>query len=152
MLENAGYWWTEADEVKLGNAGTLFAGFEALLDGVGELAGGSAAQVWNDNAGEAVNAFRAAWEQDDAPHPVLSDATSGMLAVGAGLFISAALVLALKISVLVQLIALATAILAAIATAGATLGGSLLKIPVYKELTARLLNMLTTTAARPLLG
>jgi hypothetical protein len=152
LLEDLGYWWTNADESKLGQAAALVVEAEPLLDAIRELARVSATKVWNDNAGDGVNAFQTAWDADDAPDVVLSDATTGMLTVGAGLLISGAIVLALKAHVLVQLVSLATAMIRAIAAASATLGASLLQIPVFKELTGRLIGLLVVMASAPLMG
>lgn len=151
LLEDLGYWWTNADEGKLGQAGTLVVEAEPLLDAVKDLARMAATKVRDDNAGEGVNAFQTAWDDEDAPDMVLSDATTGMLTVGAGLFISGAIVLALKVHVLTQLASLATAIIRAIAAAGPTLGASLLQIPVFKEITGRLIGLLIVMAATPLM-
>ncbi|MCG5221175.1 hypothetical protein [Streptosporangium sp. KLBMP 9127] len=150
LLEDLGYWWTNADESKLGQAGAMVVDAEPLLDAVRDLGRVAATEVWNGNAGDGINAFQTAWNADDAPDVVLSDATTGMLAVGAGLFISGAIVLALKIHVVVQLASLATAMIRAIAAAGLTLGSSLLQIPVFKEITGRLIGLLIALAAIPL--
>ncbi|TYB59213.1 hypothetical protein FXF51_35165 [Nonomuraea sp. PA05] len=151
LLEGLGYWWTQADEDLLAQAGVLVAAAEPLLDAVRDLAGASSAQVWTDNVGQEFDTFRTAWAHEDGPQAVLSDATSGMLAVGGGLYVSAALVLFLKTTVLVQLSALATAILQATALAGATMGTSLLQIPVLKEITGRLIGLLINLAVGILL-
>ncbi|MFG1697857.1 hypothetical protein [Nonomuraea sp. NPDC049309] len=151
LLEDLGYWWTQADEDLLARAGDIVAAAEPLLDAVRDLAGEGATPVWMNNAGQSIEAFRESWQHGDGPQAVLSDATSGMLAVGGGLFVSAALVLFLKVNVLIQLAALATAIYQAAATAGVTLGGSLLEIPVFKEITARLIGMIINMAVSILL-
>jgi hypothetical protein len=53
---------------------------------------------------------------------------------GTGLIICGAIVLALKIAVIVQLVVLAIEIAQAIATAAVTFGASLLEIPIFQQL------------------
>lgn len=65
---------------------------------------------------------------------------------GAGLMICAAIVLALKIAVIVQLTLLAIQIAQAIATAGPTFGASLLEIPVFQTLTRTIVGNLMQEA------
>lgn len=53
---------------------------------------------------------------------------------------------------IVQLVILAIAIAEAIAAAGPTFGGSLLAIPVVKEVIGRIINLLTSRSLVVLLG
>jgi hypothetical protein len=72
--------------------------------------------------------------------------------IGGALFVCAAVVLALKINVIVQLTILAIEILEAIVTAPETFGASLLEIPVFKKLTDMLINLLISQAMEVVLG
>src|SRR5260370_42556639 len=102
---------------------------------------GHATGVWSANQGQAIDAFQAAWNQPKGPHANLLDGTSGSLGVGIGLMVCSGIVLALKINVIVQLVQLAIEIFEAISTAVPTLGASLLEIPVFKEITGMLINL-----------
>jgi ABC-type lipoprotein release transport system permease subunit len=72
--------------------------------------------------------------------------------MAAGLMIAAAVVLVLKIHVIVQLTMLAIEIAQAIATAGPTLGASPAEIPIFKELTGFVIDILIDQAIGALLG
>jgi hypothetical protein len=108
--------------------------------------------VWNENQGDAVDAFRAVWTAGDGALASLRDSVTGTQLMGPLLMVAAAVVLALKINVIVQLTILACEIVEAIATAAPTFGASLLEIPVFKELTNRLVNMLISMAMDAILG
>jgi hypothetical protein len=66
--------------------------------------------------------------------------------------VAAGVVLALKISVIVQLVMLAIQIAQAIATAVVTFGASLLEIPIFKMITSMILDQLLGFAMQALLN
>ncbi len=74
------------------------------------------------------------------------------MGIGAGLMACAGIVLAVKIDVIVQLVSLAIEIIEATATAPVTFGASLLEIPVFKEITGLLINLLINLALNAVMG
>jgi hypothetical protein len=152
LLQDLGYNWPEADEEKLFDLGNLWLDFAPHLAPLADQADAAAQRVWNENQGDAVEAFRAAWTKGDGALASLRDSVTGTQLMGPLLMVAAAVVLALKINVIVQLTILACEIVEAIATAAPTFGASLLEIPVFKELTNRLVNMVISMAMDAILG
>jgi hypothetical protein len=152
LLNELGYTWPKADEVKLFQLGQHWLEFGSTLQGITQDAGTSAAAVWTDNTGQAVEAFKSTWGKDDSPAAVLKDGVTGAQVIGACLFICAAVVLALKINVIVQLTILLVEIIQAIATAPETFGASLLEIPVFKKLADMAINFIINKAMEAILG
>jgi hypothetical protein len=152
LLNELGYTWPEADEEKLFQLGQNWIGFAGKLPAIADDSHTAAQQTWTNSKGQGVNAFQTSWTDRDAPHATLGDAITGAQVVGACFFVCAGIVLALKINVIIQLIQLAIEIAEAISTAPPTFGASLLEIPVFKEITGRLIQMLVNLAMEPLLG
>lgn len=152
LLGMLGYTWPEADETKLFELGSTWMGFSGTIQGVASDADSAAQQVWSGNKGADIDAFQKAWGEDDAPTRILQDAGTGATAVGACFFLCAGIVLALKIQVIVQLVMLAIQIAQAIATAVVTFGASLAEIPIFKEITGMIIDMLIDQAINALLG
>lgn len=152
LLNELGYIWPKADETKLFQLGQHWMEFGSTLQGITQDATTSATAVWNDNAGQAIKAFKATWEHKDSPEAVLHDGMTAAEVIGVCLFICAAIVLALKINVIVQLTILLIEIIQAIATAAVTFGGSLLEIPVFKKLTDMVINFIINKAMEAILG
>jgi len=73
---------------------------------------------------------------------VLSDSSTATTILGVGMTICSAIVLALKVQVIVQLVTLAIQIAQAIAMAAATFGASLAEIPIFQQISRRLVGML----------
>ena len=152
LLQDLGYNWPEADEQKLFELAMAWTEFAPRLDPIADQLDAAARRVWTDNSGDAVSAFRDKWTADGAPLASLRDAATGAEVVGPVLVVVAAVVLALKINVIVQLTLLAIEIIEAIATAAPTFGASLLEIPVFKEITNRLVNLVISLATEAILG
>jgi hypothetical protein len=152
LLQDLGYNWPEADEEKLFDLAMAWNEFAPRLDPLADRLDAAAKRVWTENSGDAVNAFRERWVGEDAPLASLRAAATGAEVVGPVLIVVAAVVLALKINVIVQLTVLAIEIIEAIATAAPTFGASLLEIPVFKEITNRLVNLLISLATEAILG
>lgn len=152
LLGMLGYTWPEADEQALFQMGQSWMSFSGDLSGPVEQAHGHAQQVWSANTGAAVEAFEKAWNQPDSPRANLGDATLAATMVGAGLFVCAGIVLALKIQVIVQLVMLAIQIAQAIALAVPTFGASLAQIPIFKMITGILIDLLIGMALTAILG
>lgn len=152
LLQDLGYNWPMSDEEKLFNMGNSWLGFTSKLDQPVGDANAHATKVWTDHKGEGVQAFANSWNAKDAPHTNLLDGKTGGTIIGAGLMICSGIVLALKINVIVQLVQLAIEIFEAIATAPETFGVSLAEIPVFKEITSRLVNLCISLAMNAVLG
>lgn len=116
-----------------------------LLDQA-EQATGRAQQVWEHNEGEMAGAFAQAWQAADGPINNIKDAAATGDLVGVGLMICAGVVLALKISVITQLVILAIQIAQAIATAVVTFGASLAEIPIFRQITKMIVDKLLDLA------
>lgn len=151
LLQDLGYNWPEADEEKLFELGSTWMGFAPSLSPIADQADAAAQQVLGQQ-GDAIDAFRAKWTAEDAPLASLRDSITGAELVGPLLMVVAGVVLALKINVIVQLVTLAIEIAQAIATAAPTFGASLLEIPVFKEITNRLVNLVISLAIEQILG
>jgi hypothetical protein len=146
VLGVLGYTWPQADEEQLFGLANHWLGLADRLRAGVDQADAAAAAVWQHNAGEMVGAFRTAWTVGDGPSQQLRLSATGAEIIGAGLMICASVVLALKISVIVQLVALAIEIAEAVATAVVTFGASLLEIPVFRYVTKLLLDQLLAYA------
>lgn len=101
---------------------------------------------------EAVDRFREYWNGPDAPRSNLADGATAATMVGAGLYVCAGVLLALKVAVIAQLVALAIQIAQAIATAAVTFGASLAQIPIFRQITKTLLDMALDVAINALLN
>ncbi|WP_432956403.1 hypothetical protein [Micromonospora haikouensis] len=134
LLGVLGYTWPEADEDKLFEMGNAWIAFSGRLGSVVVEAQTGATEVWVANRGKDVTAFQQWWSKEDSPAASLSDGATAALLTGTGLIICAAIVLALKIAVIVQLVILAIQIAQAVATSAVTFGASLLEIPVFQAL------------------
>lgn len=152
LLGMLGYTWPEADETKLFELGSTWTEFAGRLHEFTAAADAAAQRVWAENKGEEFEAFHTEWTGEDAAVQNLQTAANSCLATGIGLFIAAAVVLALKINVIVQLVMLAIQIAQAIATAPATFGASLAEIPIFKEIAGFVIDMLIDQAIGALLG
>jgi hypothetical protein len=152
LLGMLGYDWPQSNETRLFDMGGRWLGFNSTLTGAVRDLDGTAGRVWSEHKGEGIAAFQKKWGEEGAPAPNLGTGSLGAAAIGAGLMITAGVVLALKINVIVQLVSLAIEIAQAIATAGPTLGASLLEIPIFKEITSLLLDQLINLALNELMG
>ena len=152
LLQDMGYNWPKSDEEKMFNMGTGWMDFTSKVDQPVNDAHSHATQVWTQHRGEGIQAFQNKWNDREAPHANLLDGKTGGTIISAGLMICSGIVLALKINVIVQLVQLAIEIFQAIATAPETLGASLAEIPVFKEITSRLVNLCISLAMNAVLG
>lgn len=152
FLNDLGYVWPDADEVRLVQVGQAWVDLQAALAPHLQAANAAAASVWTANSGADIDAFQLAWAADGAAADTLTKDMSGVVIVGALVIACAAIVLALKVWVIAQLVLLAIAVVQAIATAPITFGASLLEIPVFKEIADRIINALIGKAMAALLG
>ncbi|MFF4880918.1 hypothetical protein [Micromonospora sp. NPDC000668] len=152
ILGMLGYDWPTSDEEKLFQLGHLWVEFAPKMEAAGAAALASGSAYWDNNQGEAAQAFQTWWNGADSPANALQQGIPGASLVGAGLMVCAGVVLALKIQVIVQLAILAVQIAQAIATAVATFGASLLEIPVFKMITSLILDQLIGMAVEAVLN
>jgi hypothetical protein len=152
FLNDLGYVWPDADEVRLLQIGRTWVDLHGALAPHLQAANTAAAGVWATNSGADVEAFRTAWGEDGAASNTLTKDMAGVVIVGGLVMVCAAVVLTLKIWVIAQLVLLAIAVAQAVATAPITFGASLLEIPVFKEIADRIINLLISEALAVLLG
>jgi hypothetical protein len=152
LLGMLGYTWPAADEEKLVELGQTWVRFGGQVGTPVAEADGHAQRVWTQNAGDGIEAFRGSWTAADAPKKNMDDAGTASTMIGAGLFVCAGIVLALKINVIVQLTILAVQIAQAIATAPVTFGASLLEIPIFKMITSIAIDQLLNMAIEAVLN
>ncbi|RKR92111.1 hypothetical protein BDK92_6543 [Micromonospora pisi] len=152
ILGMLGYDWPTSDEEQLFRLGELWLSFAPQIEAAGAAADMSAAQMWEQNQGEAVSAFQNWWKGEGNALDTLQQGVTGATLVGAGLIVCAVIVLALKIQIIVQLVILAIQIAQAIATAVATFGASLLEIPIFKQITSMILDQLVSMATEAVLN
>jgi hypothetical protein len=138
-----GYTWPEADEEKLFEMGQAWIDFSDKISSAAADAGAGATAVWSQSTGEAVQAFQRWWTgEENGPAVLQNNSPLAAVLLGAGLIICAAIVLALKIQVIVQLAILAFEVAQAIATAVATFGASLAEIPIFQMITREIVGLL----------
>jgi hypothetical protein len=152
LLNDLGFTWPEVDETQLFALGSQWTNLGATLAEISRGTDAAARQVGVGNEGAAVDAFLAKWAGGNAPARVLADASSGVEMGGAAIMLCAGVVLALKVNTIANLAILAVEIAEAIATAVPTFGASLAEIPVFKEVTQRILNAIINEAVNTLLG
>lgn len=152
LLNMLGYTWPKSDEVKMFELGQKWLEFGGKVQSLHGAATPHGTQVLTANQGLEIEAFRTRWEDEHAAPKVTKDGGTAGMVIGAGLFVAAALVLALKIAVIVQLTILAIQIAQAIATAVATFGASLLEIPIFKKLADLALDLIIDQVLNVILG
>ncbi|MET7467391.1 hypothetical protein ACFYON_05510 [Micromonospora sp. NPDC005686] len=146
LLGVLGYTWPEADETKLFEMGNAWIRFSDTLSGVVSDANTGAATVWTQHTGQDIAAFQTWWNKEDSPADSLRDGVTAAVLTGTGLIICGAIVLALKVAVIVQLVILAVQIAQAVATAAVTFGASLLEIPIFHTLARTIVGNLVQEA------
>jgi hypothetical protein len=152
LLNTLGFRWPLTDEGKLFDLGDQWSGFADRLSPAVAEADGHARQVLEQNTGPAVEAFGTFWSDGEAPKNNLEDGATASTLMGTGLHVAGGVVVALKTAVVVQLGMLAVEIAQAIATAPETFGASLAEIPVFREITKRLLDAAENLAINSVLN
>ena len=125
--------------------------FSDRLEAIVSDATSTATEVWTGHEGEAVAAFQTWWAKEDSPAKTLLDGANAATLTGTGLMICGGIVLALKVAVIAQLALLAVEIAQAVATAAPTFGASLAEIPIFQQLTRRIVGNLVQDAIFQLL-
>jgi hypothetical protein len=145
VLSVLGFQWPLGDEEKLFEMGQAWNSFAGTMRGETN-ATSQAKTVWEVNTSDTTAAFEQAWQKANSPINNLDDAATVAELVGGGLMVCAGIILALKLAVIAQLVILAIQIAQAIATAVVTFGASLLEIPIFREITRRILDALLDKA------
>jgi hypothetical protein len=151
LLGLLGYNWPEADETALVEMGRAWMSFSDRLEAIVSDATSTASEVWSEHEGEAVAAFQDWWARQDSPAKTLLDGANAATLTGTGLMICGGIVLALKVAVIAQLAILAVEVAQAVATAAPTFGASLAEIPIFQQLTRRIVGNLVQDAILQLL-
>jgi hypothetical protein len=152
FLQMVGYNWPQADETKMFEMGQRWMDFSGTLGDVVNNADSTAAAVWSQNTGADIASFQQHWSGEEGPVKVLGDSSTAATLVGAGLTICSAIVLALKVQVIVQLVTLAIQIAQAIATAAVTFGASLAEIPIFQQISRTIVGMIIDQVITQLLN
>lgn len=151
LLNDLGFIWPEISITKLVKLAMTWAGISPELSSHASDANAHAAAVWLNNEGAAIKAFEAAFTSGRSPLTNLRNASTDTKIVAVALLCAAAIVLCLQLNTSVQLGALFAEIAEAVATAIPSLGTSLLEIPVFKEITGRIIGALVNEAVSNLM-
>jgi len=142
LLGMLGYEWPESDEESIFNLAGEWTGMADQISGRVESLEAAARTLLDNNSGLEIDAFRGEWEDDESAVRNIADAGDPVNLITIGLTVTAGLILALKIQVIIQLALLAFQIAQAIATAVVTFGASLLQIPIFKTITGFIIDQL----------
>jgi len=129
-----GYKWPEGDETKIFEIGQKWMKFANTVKQISENSNQAASVVWNQNSGQDILAFQNHFGHNDGPVKILKDSGTASNVLGAGMAIAGAILLALKVQTIVQLVTLAIETAQAIAEAVATFGASLAQIPIFQQI------------------
>jgi hypothetical protein len=152
LLNDLGFTWPEVDEQDLFTVGGSWCQFGSAVGQAHQGSSTAAQQLLARNQSEALAAFQTSLEHPQSPLSVLGDASTGVEVVGAAMFAAAGLVIGLKINTMINLITLAFEIVEALATAIPTFGASLAEIPVFKEITQRIVNAIVNEVVNAILS
>jgi hypothetical protein len=151
VLAMIGINWPEGDEEKLFGMGQTWVDFAGRLTTVSGGAQGAATKISEGHEGPTVEAFTKLWNEHGGTKNLDIASTAGT-GFGLGMFVYAGVVLVLKINAIVQLVILAFQIAQAIATAAVTFGGSLLEIPIFRQITKTIIENLLWMAIGEIIG
>jgi len=152
FLNMLGYMWPKCDEVRMFETGGKWMGFGDKLKQLTGEGTSHGDRVAGENMGADIEAFVKKFGADKSAPKIIDKGGTGAMVVAAGLYVGAALVLALKITVIVQLTILAIQIATAIASAVATFGASTAWIPVAKKLADMAINLAIEMVLNQILG
>jgi hypothetical protein len=152
LLSTLGQKYPEADETKLIEMGRSFIKFGDKVGTIIADAKAKASTVWADGESSDIAAFKKWWTDQDSPVAVLEDICKAMVVAGTGMMIVGGIILLLKIGIIHQLVILAMQIAQAIAKAPATWGASLAEIPIYQQISRKLIDRLVEEVATKLIN
>src|SRR5687767_12200257 len=93
FLSVIGFEWPAGDETALLELGQAWTEFSGLIDQQVQQAQQAARLVWDSNASDMVDAFRAKWEGEKGPAGQMANNSTGGDIIGAGLMVCAGIVL-----------------------------------------------------------
>jgi hypothetical protein len=152
FLNVIGYRWPESDETTIFQMGQKWMKFGNDLEQVLNTAERGASQVWQQNSGQDITRFAEHWKGSEGPAKVMQDAANAAQLIGTGMCVISAIILALKTQMIVQLVQLMIQTLHALAMAVPTFGASLSWIPIYNQITSRLVGMIIDQVVGKLLS
>ena len=152
LLNDLGFTWPEVDEQDLFTVGGEWCSFGSAVSASHGTGSSATQQLLSRNQSAALQSFSTRMEHPSSPLSVLGDASTGVEVVGASMYAGAGIVLGLKINTMVNLITLLCEIISAIAEAAPTFGASLAEIPVFKEITNRIINAIVNEACNAVLS
>lgn len=152
LLNDLGFTWPEVDEMDLFSTGSSWMQAGGTLNQLKSQADQTAQSVVSSNHGPAVDAFVQKYSGDNAPSAVLGEAAVGVQVGGGAILMCAGIVLALKINTIINLAILLAEIISAIAEAAVTFGASLAEIPIFKEITQRIIQAIINEAVTAILS
>lgn len=133
LLEMLGFMWVNTDEEQTFSKGQDWQNFANAGAGKTGEAGHGIQHVLSSNDGDAMRAFRESVEGGEDPvQTVARDMSAGSAGVGGAMYTMSGIIVALKITTVVQLVVLAVQIASAIAAAVPTAGTSMTLIPLFK--------------------
>jgi hypothetical protein len=142
FLNIIGYRWPQGDETKLFEIGQKWMKFANTVKQISDGSNQAAQPVWQQNQGQDISAFQNHFGHNEGPVKILGDSSTASTVLGAGMAICGAIVLALKIQMIVQLVTLAIQTAQAIAMAPPTFGASLAEIPIFQQICRTLVGRL----------
>ncbi len=152
LLNMLGFEWPEGNEDRVFDYASRWMAFAGEAGAANQLGEQAAQHAVQRNAGPAMDAFRESFEQVEGVRDVATRlATAGNLTGGCLLAVGA-IIIALKVAFVVNLVALAVQIASAVSAAAVTFGASLAWIPVAKETARRLLELALNLALEQLMG
>lgn len=145
LLNALNFEWPEANEDTLYEWGGAWQEFTGTVDAHRADLETAKQSVVARNAGAGVAAFQQRLGEPGEIEDLMQKFGTGGQVAGGLMYVCAGLVVALKITVVVQLVSLAMQIASAIAAAPATFGASAAWIPIGKQITSRLISLAITT-------
>lgn len=152
LLNMLGFEWPEGNEDKVFEWAGDWSEFAGKIQRVVGEADGAARIALERNQGEAMTAFREAYQDLEGVQSVARDLALAGNITGACLVLVAGAIIALKIAFVVNLVSLAIQIASAVSAAAVTFGASLAWIPVAREICRRLITLAINLALEKLLG
>jgi len=140
LLNDLGFTWPEVDEEDLFDVGGDWMSFGSAVTQSHQSGSQAVQTLLQSNQSDALQSFTTSLDQQNSPLSVLGDAGTGVQVVGGALFVAGGIVIGLKVNTMINLITLMCEIISAIAEAAPTFGASLAEIPVFKEITNRIIN------------
>jgi hypothetical protein len=133
LLRELGFAWPSSDEDKMAELGKGWIALAQELGNLGNEANTTAAQVWEEHAGQDIEAFKTWWHAEDSPAKSIAEGVKGATTIGEALAVCAMVVIGLKLFIIAKLTAAVISIGVAIAAALETGGLSLLAIAAIKK-------------------